>query len=258
MLPSSHEPQSTVFFPPYLLQDLFEHLDPLDLITCKRVCTLWYSIIHCRNRLRQKLFLPPSNSSPSSDKACSSKSHLVNSPDEVYDLHPIFNLIHFDASLDPAATSFGRPPQGEKEKCKMLIESEVKDHYATYPATIRVEMDLIHFHPHLVVENDSGVKVWDVMVALAKYKEERTHFTFQTFFPSDICKKRGYELRRKMRRRDLLGIDSVFITFNDRDPDDGRVFIGDSFESWKGVAIGKRYRFWSAFAFCEFPLRPEW
>ena len=48
----------------------------------------------------------------------------------------------------------------------------------------------------------------------------------------------------------------MFITFN-RNPQDGRVFIGDSFESRKGVAVGKKYRFWSAFAFCEFPLKSE-
>ena len=38
-------------------------------------------------------------------------------------------------------------------------------------------------------------------------KAERTHFTFQTFFQSDICKKRGYDQHRRMHRKDLLGID---------------------------------------------------
>jgi hypothetical protein len=244
---SSHDTPSNIFFPPYLLQDVFEHLDPLDLVTCKRVCTLWYSIIWGRRRLRQKLFLPQVTAEEAPT------SHLVNSPDEVYDLHPIFNQIHFDASLDPASATFGR------QKCALLKESKVKDHYATYPATTRVELDVIHFHPHLVVENETGVTVWDVMEALAKYKAEPTHFTFQSFFQSDICRKRGYDQHRRMHRRDLLGIDSgsVFITFNDRDPKDGRVFVSDSFESREGVAVGKKYRFWSAFAFCEFPPRTE-
>ena len=153
-MPPSHDAPSNIFFPPYLLQDLFEHLDPLDLVACKQVCTLWYSIIWSRRRLRQKLFLPVAEKG--------STSHLVNSPDEVYDLHPIFNLIHFDSSLDPASTTFGR------QKCAPLKESAVKDHYATYPATARVEIDVIRFHPHLVVENETGVTVWDVIEELAK------------------------------------------------------------------------------------------
>ena len=155
-MPSSHDTPSNIFFPPYLLQDLFEHLDPLDLIACKQVCSLWYSIIWSRRRLRQKLFLPQ----VAAEKG--STSHLVNSPDEVYDLHPIFNLIHFDSSLDPTLATFGR------QKCTLLKESAVKDHYATYPATSRVEIDVIRFHPHLVVENETGVTIWDVMEELAK------------------------------------------------------------------------------------------
>lgn len=158
-----------LFFPPYLLQDVFENLASRDLAQCKRVCSLWNVIISSRRRLRQKLFLPtPAPINGASDDG---------DKDASLELHPVFDIIHFNASLNPAETTFDRQPDSrttaygngnENEKQRLLIESGIAKQYATYPARTKLSFDVIRFHPRCNVMNPAGITVWDVVAQLAK------------------------------------------------------------------------------------------
>jgi hypothetical protein len=155
-LPSISETETEapprVGIPSYLLQDIFAHLDLYDIIACQQVCRLWNDILQTRRSLRSKRFLAPT--------------HLLPSPPvEKYMLHPVFGLIHFSPSLCAADTTLGRRGDGPEA---LLKDSSVCAQYATDPPTAWAAFEVLKFHPYCVVENATGVTVWDVMVALAE------------------------------------------------------------------------------------------
>lgn len=141
--------------PPYLLQDVLIHLSLFDLLDCRRVCRLWNAVIMSRRHLRQKLFIQQSDIDPAP--------FIDGPPDKLsFELHPVFSMIHFDPSLCVEDTTFGRKHEA------YLKDSNVRSNYATSPAATRVSFEVLKFHPHCIVENPTGVTVWDVLVRLAE------------------------------------------------------------------------------------------
>lgn len=149
-----YKTQST-HFPSYLLQDVLTHLNVFDLLSCRRVCRPWYEVLQSRRLLREKLFLkqPDTNLAP-----------FIKEPSEraTFELHPIFSTIHFTSSLCAEDTTFGR------KSSVFLKDSVVRNNYATSPVTTRISLGVLKFHPDCIVENPTGVTVWDVIMRLAE------------------------------------------------------------------------------------------
>lgn len=155
--PGASNTRETTVFPSYLLQDVFIYLNVFDLLRCRRVCHLWNAVIQSRRHIRRSLFLQDDTNNPETLPIVKEPSAKV-----VFELHPIFSLIHFDPSLRAEQTTFGR------KSSAYLKDSVVRYNYATSPPTNRISLEVLKFHPHCVVENPAGVTVWDVVVQLAK------------------------------------------------------------------------------------------
>ncbi|KAL7272253.1 hypothetical protein RUND412_004950 [Rhizina undulata] len=223
------------FLPPYLLQDVFIHLDYFSLNNCAKVCRLWNAVITQRRVLRQRVFLKYPK-----------WTEFVRDPAKVkYELHPIFGVLHLDSSVKPEETTIGR------HKEMLLKDSPAKDQMATSPAATEMVLDLLKLdHSNCIITNENGVTVWDVVLHLAEYKMQSASFIFDDYFRSDICRKRGYDPKKKMQRKDMLSSESVFVTFEDPPP--GKpLFVAKDFESRRTFANGekKRFMFWTVFAF---------
>lgn len=202
------EPQSTaVELPPYILLEVFQYLSGRDLTACTGVSHMWRSLIHTRRQLRSNAFLPPLPSSeiPSSPPAQPAKISDV-------ELHPVLSLLHFDPSLDAAAVTYGTGTRGRE--VRLISDGNLGDMMATAPPVEELRLDVLKYHPNLVVRREGGVKVADVVQELINYKESTTDFTFEEFFQREICSQRGYDRRRRMRRVDMVGADKVLVTFS--------------------------------------------
>ncbi|KAF8246489.1 hypothetical protein K440DRAFT_655151 [Wilcoxina mikolae CBS 423.85] len=232
--------------PPYILLSVFEHLPGRDLIVATHTCRLWSQLILSRRRLRANAFLPSPAYTPP---------YALTSTE----LHPVISQLHFDDTTDPEAATFGRNQ-------RLIKDSPVKTQMATCPAVTELRLDVMKYHPHVVVTNPSGVTVEDVVKELAKYKSVTTNFTYDDFFGREICSKRKYERRKHMRRADMVGSEKVVVTFGPPTVFDGTVlFSAERFAAVNGgeKTAGKRkgrkeremgkekdgHRFWSAFAF---------
>jgi len=135
--------------PNYLLLEVFEYLPGQDLVVASHTCRLWHQLIAARRRLRTHAFAPSSHKP-------------AVSPAET-ELHPVLSQLHFDATVDAAAAEYG-----VRKAPRRIMAAAVSEQLATSPAVPALRLDVMKYHPHVVVENPDGVRVADVVVQLAK------------------------------------------------------------------------------------------
>lgn len=135
--------------PPYLLLEVFEYLPGQDLVVASHTCRLWNQLILARRRLRTNAFLP--------------SSYQPNFPATDIELHPVISQIYFDDKLDPEEAEYGCHKTARKVK-----DEPVAKQLATSPPVPELRLDVLKYHPHVVVSNPNGVTVMDVVRELAK------------------------------------------------------------------------------------------
>lgn len=180
--------------PNYLLLEVFEYLPGQDLVVASHTCRLWNQLIMARRRLRTNAFIP--------------SSHNPTVPVADIELHPVVSQLHFDTTVDAADAQYG-----VRKSPRKLLSAAVSKQLATSPAVTELRLDVMKYHPHVLVENPAGVKVADVVEELAKYKAAATNFTFEEFFGRELCSQRGYERKKSMQRVDMVGNEKVLVTF---------------------------------------------
>lgn len=140
--------------PAYILLEVFEYLPGADLAVAANTCSLWRSLIRTRRRLRAHCFLgsPSAASSP----AYSPRYRLKDT-----ELHPVLSLLHFDNTVDPLLATYGC------RSWRRLLTAPWASQPATCPPLTTLRLDVMKYHPHLVVNNPHGVTLRDVVRELA-------------------------------------------------------------------------------------------
>ncbi|KAI5801161.1 hypothetical protein EDC01DRAFT_509331 [Geopyxis carbonaria] len=225
--------------PFYILLEVLQQLPGRDLLTASAVCKHWHTLIHTRRRLRDHAFLPPS-----------APADPTYTPDQA-ELHPIFSLLHFSAAQKPEFATYGVRADA------LLADHDVRNAMASSPPLCELKLELLKYHEHMVVRNPAGVRVSDVMAALPKYITGTTDFTFEEFYARDVCRAKGFNRVKRMRRSDMIGHEKVLLTFSAADGRDPTLFRAESFVGVKaarqaalaGEPAPAGYRFWGAFAY---------
>jgi hypothetical protein len=135
--------------PPYVLLEVFEYLPGQDLVVASHTCRLWNQLIMARRRLRTNAFIP--------------SSHKPTVPIKDIELHPVISQLHFDSTVEPEEAEYG-----VHKTIRKITEEPVHMQLATSPAVTELRLDVMKYHPHVVVHNPDGVKVIDVVRELAK------------------------------------------------------------------------------------------
>lgn len=238
-MPSVAPAVPTIDLPPYVLLEVFEYLPGQDLVVASHTCRLWNQLILARRRLRTNAFIPSSYTPKVAIKDI--------------ELHPVFSQLHFDSAVEPEAAEYG-----VHKAVRKIMEEPVQKQLATSPAVTELRLDVMKYHPHVVVQNPEGVKVMDVVQELAKYKTAAAGFTFEDFYGREICSQRGYERKQRMRRVDMVGKEKVVVSFAPAVPFDGVAMFQAlrfrSLDAARNAPSCKKenkegHRFWSAFAF---------
>jgi hypothetical protein len=142
-------PVPTLDLPPYVLLEVFEYLPGQDLVVASHVCRLWNQLIIARRRLRTNAFIP--------------SSYKPKFPIQDIELHPVISQLHFDSTVSVEDAEYGVHKTPRK-----IVEEPVHKQLATSPAVTELRLDVMKYHPHVVVTNPDGVKVIDVVRELAK------------------------------------------------------------------------------------------
>jgi hypothetical protein len=139
----------SIDLPPYVLLEVFEFLPGQDLVVASHTCRLWNQLIMARRRLRANAFLP--------------STYVPSYPIPDTELHPIISQLHLDDTVDPSEATYGR-----NKPARRINASPVATQLATCPAVTELRLDVMKYHPHVVVANPDGVRVADVVRELAK------------------------------------------------------------------------------------------
>jgi len=142
-------PEFSFELPNYLLLEVFEYLPGQDLVVASHTCRLWNQLIMARRRLRTNAFIP--------------SSHKPTVPTADIELHPVISQLHFDTTVEAQDAEYGIHKAPGK-----IMTAAVSKQLATSPAVTELRLDVMKYHPHIVVENPDGVKVEDVVIQLAK------------------------------------------------------------------------------------------
>lgn len=239
-----------------VLLEIFSYLDGMDLIMSSRVCHFWRGIIFSSSRLLEKSFYDVSVPRRKREEG----EEKINVKD--IELHPFFRKLHFDNSLSLDELTYGGSSSSssvshkvekkyQKQKYRRLRSDDpVNSQLATVPRVPILRLDVLKYHPNVVVKNPDGVRVRDVLVELDRYKKEITNIAFHEFYGNEICVLRGYPRRKQMARYDMLGeakLVAAFSTEPSESPIDGAPVW--STQDFVRVDDGMKSRFWSSFAF---------
>jgi hypothetical protein len=138
----------TMELPSFILLEVFSHLPGRDLVVASRVCSLWNNLITGRRRLRANTFVP-SEYNPNFDA-------------EYTELHPVISQLHFDDSVRPKEATYG------VRKCRAISQDGVYQQLATCPAVKELRLAVLKWQPNVVIRNENGVRVKDVVEELAR------------------------------------------------------------------------------------------
>ncbi|KAL7269968.1 hypothetical protein RUND412_007337 [Rhizina undulata] len=156
--------QKPSFLPDYLLTDILVHLDTFTLLRCRSVCRFWKWNIENRSLLKAIIFTQP-------------PPPVVDAPAKIKDLtlHPVFRLLDYRFRermyYDNDTVGLLRGRVDFRLNFFVPADSPVVGNYATQPAVRDVVLKLCG--GEMVVKNENGVTVWDMMEALDALVRDR-------------------------------------------------------------------------------------